>query len=319
MRRLLLSIFVLLLWMTNTAKALELPVRQENGRIVVRAESGMGDLAKKVANEAPGFLEAIAEDLPGLPVPPIVEIRLVKRASSLPAAAPAGRGAPSWASGVAYSDLGIVTIAYRNGSNINDVSSVVAHELAHLALGSALHGRAPRWLNEGFAYLHSSDWSMERTQVLTGLAWSGSIIPLYELDDSFPAEELEVHKAYAQSYDLVGFLARRGRYADVDDDGDRWPFRHFLARIAAGDEPEEAALQAYGANLRTLFSEWYENLRSRYMMVPASLVSLFVWCFAAFLLILGYLRKNRNAKRILARWEAEENARAEALTASPAP
>jgi hypothetical protein len=63
------------------------------------------------------------------------------------------------------------------------------------------------------------------------------------------------------------------------------------------------------------------------MMVPASLFGLFVWTFAAFLLIVGYFKKGRSSRRILARWEAEEHEREKqrelaaiiARQASPAP
>jgi hypothetical protein len=300
---------LLLVWLTTSAATVELPVYVEARGIVVRAQAGMEKLAKEVVAAAPDYLEEIARDLPDLAVPKKVEIRLVQNSKSLPDVAPPGRGAPHWASGVAYSDVGIVTVARSSGTNLNDVLSVTAHELSHLALGAALRGRAPRWLNEGFAYLHSSDWSMERTQVLTGLAWSGNTIPLRELDDSFPAAEIEVHKAYAQSYDLVAFLARRGRYADKKDEGDRWPFRNYLAYIARGESVNDAALRAFGTSMVDLYAEWYEDLRSRYMLVPASLFGLFVWTFAAFLLIVGYIRKSRSAKRRMARWEAEERER----------
>ena len=299
-----------MLWLTLTAATrVELPIYIKSKHIVVRAESGMESIAKEVAAAAPDFLNEIARDLPGLDIPENIELRLVHKSSSLPSVAPPGRGAPSWASGVAYSDVGIVTVAHVNGTNINDVLSVTAHELSHLALGAALHGRAPRWLNEGFAYLHSSDWSMERTQTLTGMAWSGNTIPLHSLDESFPAAEIEVHKAYAQSYDFVAFLARRGRYSDKKDEGDRWPFRNFLGHIADGESTNDAALRAFGTSMPDLYEEWYENLRARFMMVPASLFGVFVWTFAAFILILGYIKKNRTSKRMLARWDAEEEAR----------
>lgn len=308
--RLAQGLGLFLLWLSLTAATrVELPVYLKSGDIVIRAESGMESLASEVARAAPDFLNEIALDLPDLDIPESIEIRLVHKSSSLPAVAPPGRGAPSWASGVAYADLGVVTVAHASGTNINDVLSVTAHELSHLALGAALHGRAPRWLNEGFAYLHSSDWSMARTQTLTGLAWSGNTIPLHALDDSFPAAEIEVHKAYAQSYDLVAFLARRGRYADKKDEGDRWPFRNFLGYVAAGESVNDAALRAYGTSMNDLYEEWYEDLRARFMMVPASLFGLFVWTFAAFLLIVGYIKKSRSSKRTLARWEAEEHAR----------
>ncbi len=298
------------------ATGIPLPVVIERGNIRVRAEAGMERLAKKVANASPGFLEEIREDLPNLDVPEHIELRLVHKSTSLPKVAPPGHGAPSWAAGVAYSRFGVVSVAHASGTEINDVMSTTAHELSHLALGAALHDRAPRWLNEGFAYLHSSDWSAARMQVLTGMAWSGNTIPLASLDSSFPAAEIEVHKAYAQSYDFVAFLARRGRYIDKDDEGDRWPFRSFLAYIANGKSPDDAALKAYGASLYSLYGEWYEDLRSRYMLIPASLFGLFVWSFAAVLLVIGYIRKSRRAKRILAIWEREETARAEAARAA---
>ncbi len=296
------------------AGGVQLPVYVEGetsgGRaIIVRAESGMESLAKEVANAAPDYLDDIALDLQDLDIPRRIEIRLVHKSSSLPGVAPPGRGAPSWAAGVAYSDVGVVTVAHASGTEINDVLSVTSHELSHLALGAALHGRAPRWLNEGFAYLHSSDWSMARTQTLTGMAWSGNTIPLHSLDDSFPAAEIEVHKAYAQSYDLVAFLARRGRYADKRDDGDRWPFRNFLGYIAQGESTNDAALRAYGTSMVDLYEEWYEDMRGRFMLVPASLFGLFVWSFAALLLVIGYIKKTRQARRVLARWEVEERER----------
>ncbi len=294
-----------------------LPIVIESDNLVVRAEAGMENLARKVANASPGFLAEIRGDLADLDVPKHVELRLVHKSSSLPNVAPPGHGAPSWAAGVAYSSFGVVTIAHASGTELNDVLSVTAHELSHLALGAALHDRAPRWLNEGFAYLHSSDWSIARMQVLTGMAWSGNTIPLANLDSSFPAAEIEVHKAYAQSYDFVAFLARRGRYVDKEDEGDRWPFRNFLAHIADGRTTDEAARKAFGVGLTKLYGEWYEDLRSRYMLVPASLFGLFVWSFAALLLVIGYMRKTRKAKRILAIWEAEERARSEALLVPP--
>ncbi len=307
---------VLLLWLSlSAATSVSLPVYVEGetseGRtIIVKAESGMTSLAKKVAKAAPRYLNEIARDLPDLDIPRRIEIRLVHKSSSLPGVAPPGHGAPSWAAGVAYSDFGVVTVAHSTGTEINSVLSVTAHELSHLALGAALNGRAPRWLNEGFAYLHSSDWSAARTQTLTGMAWSGNTIPLHELNDSFPAAEIEVHKAYAQSYDIVAFLARRGRYTDKKDEGDRWPFRNFLGYIAQGESTNDAALRAYGTSMVDLYAEWYEDLRGRFMMVPASMFGLFVWSFAALLLVIGYFKKSRQARRVLARWEIEERERA---------
>lgn len=140
------------------------------------------------------------------------------------------------------------------------------------------------------------------------MAWTGDTIPLSQLDRSFPAREQAAHRAYAQSYDFVAFLARRGRHADPDDDGNRLPLRDFLARIAAGASPNEAALEAYGTTLADLYAEWRTRLRSRYLMLPAEMFGILVWCFGALLLIAAYIRKRMKNRATLAQWAEEDEA-----------
>ncbi len=285
-----------------------LPARAEAPGITVRGESGLEKLVKEVARHAPAALAGIRADLPPLTRTPHVEIRLVKRSRDLTRASPPGYRAPAWAAGVAYSNAGVVVVATRREAQPIDVEQVVRHELAHMALDAALGDRAPRWLHEGFAYLHSSDWSFARLRTLTGMAWSGHVIPIHELDYHFPEREYEANRAYAQSYDFVVFLAQRGRYPDHRDDGDRWTFRAFLAAIANGLDVYGAAREAYHASLDELFAEWYQSLRQRYLLLPVGLVALGVWVFGAILLVLAYFRRRRQNRRKMAQWEAEEAA-----------
>ncbi len=292
------------------ASNMALPVVIRGDGVVVRAEAGLGKLAAKVAKRSAATLAGIYEDLEGLPRPRNIEIRLVVRAADMSRAAPAGLGAPLWASGVAYPRHGIVVVATRSGPSSINVSSTVAHELAHMALGAAFGSHdPPRWLHEGFAYLHSSDWSFSRQRTLTGMAWSGSVIPLSELDRSFPAREQQTHRAYAQSYDFVVFLARRGRYKDRHDDGDKWAFRVFLREMAGGLDSWAAARRAYDANIDELYGEWYTALRERYLVLPAGLFALGIWVVGAILLVLGYRRRRKQNRARLAVWEREEQAR----------
>src|SRR5690606_32025355 len=139
---------------------------------------------------------------------------------------------------------------------------------------------------------HAPDLALERAETLFGMAWMDGTIPLADLDASFPAEELPAHRAYAESYDFVNFLTRRGRWADSDDDGDRWPFRRFLRALAnqAADEPldlDAAARAAFGVDLRGLFIEWQADLRSRYMFLPAGVLAFLLWAVASVLLVLA--------------------------------
>jgi hypothetical protein len=298
--------------LAGRASAVELPVVIERPGVTVRAEAGLERLARRIADGAPRDLARIAEDLDGLAALDHVEVRLVKQAAAIAGAAPAGRGAPEWAVGTAYPDHGVVVVAARGRDGaLLDPERTFTHELAHMALDRALAGRVPRWLTEGFAYLHSSDVSLPRYATLMGAAISGRLLPLWELDGAFPAREDEAHLAYAEAYDVVAFLARRGRWSDERDDGDRTAFRQFLRELAGGKSVDAAAQAAFGRRLLDLEAEWLESLRSRYFLYPIAFGGATVWVLGALLLVIGWWRRRRQARRTLARWDAEEAARRE--------
>ncbi len=309
----LATIVVLLLATVGGARADgpagALPVVVERGTIVVRAQAGLERQARRVASRAVRDLAAIALDLDGLDTPASIEIRIVGDTAELPTVAPPGRGAPRWAAGVAYPDLGVIALAVRRGGRLHDLDKTLTHELAHLALGAAI-ADAPRWLHEGFAWQRAREFDGARLQTLAGLAWFGGVRPLDELEAGFPVAEAPASKAYAQSYDFVGFLAERGRWPDRADDGDRWPFRRYLRALAGGASLDEAAALAYGVPMDDLFLEWRASLTERYMLIPASVFASALWVLAAMLLVLGWWRRRRRSRAQMAVWDAEERAAA---------
>lgn len=290
------------------ARAVPLPVTVDRGEIVVRAAAGLDDEAAKLADRAEKTLPKIAEDLQDLPWPRRIEIRLVHDTADLTSVSPPGRGAPRWAAGVAFPDLGVLALALRRGPQVHDTGKTLDHELAHLLLGAAVP-RAPRWLHEGFAWQHAQDLGMDRVETLAGMAWFGNIAPLDALEAGFPAEEAPASRAYAQSYDFVGFLAHRGRWQDAQDDGDRWPFRYFLRAMAEGKSVDAAAREAYGVGIEELYEEWRADLVRRYLLVPAGVFASALWVLAAVLLVLAWRRRRRMARVRLAQMAAEEAAR----------
>ncbi len=324
MKALVALLLVLVGWLSPAAAAPNLTPAASRGRVTVYAEAGLEDTAQALAEGAEAALARISADLVDLPTPTAIEVRLVRDSRHLPDVAPNGRGAPEWAIGVAYPDLGIISVAMRRGAHAVDAMGTLRHELGHIALGVAIGDRAPHWLHEGFAYQHSGEWSWERTETLAGMAWFGGIVPLEDLDRSFPAAEIPAHRAYAESYDFVGFLSRRGRYDDKHDDGDRWPFRKFLTHIGQTGDLDAAAKSAFGKPLRELFEEWRSDLTTRYMLLPIGLLGLLVWIVCAMLLVLGFWRRKRQNRKRLAQWDAAERAedaviaaQVEALTAPP--
>lgn len=297
---------LMMLALALPARAAPLVALPAHGRIEASCEPGLEDTARELRDTADAALARIAADLVDLPAPHTIRLQVVRDAASLAAVAPAGRGAPPWAVGVAYPDLGVLSIALRRGAQIVDPVSTLRHELAHLALGAGLGDRAPHWLHEGFAYQHSGEWSWDRVETLAGMAWFGGIVPLDELDRSFPAEEAPANRAYAESYDFVGYLARRGRYEDNHDDGDRWPFRAFLTAVGHGTDLDTAARRAFGKPLHALFDEWSSDLGKRYLFAPVGLLGLAVWVLCALLLGLAWWRRRRHNRRRIAQWDREE-------------
>jgi hypothetical protein len=293
----------------SAAAAPRLAPAAHAGRVSVLAEPGLEPLARRLAAGAERELGRIAADLVDLPAPRTIEVHLVRDADDLAAVAPAGRGAPSWAVGVAYPDLGVIGVATRRGAQLVDTEATLNHELAHIALGAALGDRAPHWLHEGFAYQHAAEWSMERVETLTAMAWSHNIIPLDRLDASFPDGELPASRAYAEAYDFVGYLAQRGRWDDPSDHGDRWPFRRFLREVGHGVDLDRAAIRAFGRPLHALFDEWRGDLGSRYLLMPIGLLGAALWLLCAMLLALAWWRRRRHNRQRLAQWDLEERMR----------
>ena len=289
------------------APHLELAAR--GGRVTVLAEPGLERVAQQLADSAEHELDRIAADLIELPTPSSIEVHLIREAAELPLVAPDGRGAPPWAIGVAYPDLGVISVAMRRGAQVEDPATTLRHELAHIALGAALGSRAPHWLHEGFAYQHSGEWSWERTETLAGMAWAHTIIGLDQLDATFPQEEMPANRAYAESYDFVGYLSRRGRWEDPSDDGDRWPFRRFLRDVGHGATLDEAAKRSFGKPIHALFDEWREDLGNRYFMAPIGVLGLLLWMACAILLGLAWWRRRRQNRRRLAQWDLEDRLR----------
>ncbi|MBA2538634.1 MAG: hypothetical protein H0V17_03290, partial [Deltaproteobacteria bacterium] len=159
MTRLLLTLLALLALVMPAAAGPRIERVEHAGRVTVYAEPGLDDIAADLGRRAEAALVEITDDVPGLRTPARIELRVVRDSADLASVAPPGRGAPPWAVGIAYPDLGIMSVALRRGPTFIDPVFTLRHELAHLVLGAALGKHAPHWLHEGFSYQHSPEYS----------------------------------------------------------------------------------------------------------------------------------------------------------------
>lgn len=247
-----------------------------------------------------------------------VHVRIARTSGEMATLAPEGAPYPRYASGVAYSEIGLVllTLAPNVPSSLYDVGEVFRHELAHVALEDATGGasRVPHWFNEGLAVHLSGESSLVRLRTLSTATLAGRLVPLGRLERGFPADATAAELAYAESADVVRFLLRQQ---------DRERFPALIARIRDG-QPFVAALRdAYGLDLSSLEYEWREEIGKRYSFWPVLFSGSLVWAGVLLLFVLGFRRRKKKSQETLERWAREEayaelrRARASLVAAPP--
>jgi hypothetical protein len=229
-----------------------------------------------------------------------VVVRVAPTVADMARLAPADAPPPEYASGVAYHGLHLVLLSMLapRGADAVDLDEVFRHELAHVALEDAVQGKhVPVWFNEGLAISLSGELEMQRTKTLWNATLSGTLIPLSELDRSFPRDNFEVSIAYAESADFMRFLTRKA---------DRIRFAAVVDRIREGQAFDRAMTEAYGSDLRRLEFEWRGDLERRFSVIPVLAGGGLIWGLLIIVLALAYVRRRGRTKAILARWEREE-------------
>jgi hypothetical protein len=247
--------------------------------------------------------EAVRHDLTerlGFPVLSEVRVEIARTPGEMATFAPSGAPYPEYAAGVAYSELGLVLLSLTpiHPGQEQDLAEVFRHELAHVALHDALNGQpVPRWFNEGFAVFASGESSFARMKTLSMSTVGGSLIPLRDLEASFPDDETKAQIAYAEAVDVVRFLVRRE---------DIHRFRALISELREGQSFEKAVLDSYAVDLATLEVEWRDDASRRYTFVPLLLSGTFFWVIALGLAIWAWRRRKRRDKLTLQKWAREE-------------
>lgn len=247
--------------------------------------------------------DAIKAELTSSFEQPILEhvtVRVAETSAEMARLAPRDAPPPSYASGVAYHGLHLVLLSMMapRGADAVDLDEVFRHELTHVAIEDALQGRhVPVWFNEGLAISFSHERALARSHTLWSATLSGTLIPLSELDRHFPRDDFEVNIAYAESADFMRFLDRKS---------DRLRFRSMIGRLREGQTFDRAINDAYGSDLHRLEFEWRSDLEHRFSVIPILTGGGLIWVLVIVALVAAYVRRRRQSKAILARWEREE-------------
>ena len=230
-----------------------------------------------------------------------LEIRVATNPEQMAGLAPRDRPPPGYAVGVAYPSLDLVLLSLTAPDtwDIPNSSSVLTHELSHIALHRATAGRpVPRWFAEGLAIQQAKENDLARTRTLWTATISDQLLPLAALSDAFPSRPHGVNVAYAQSADFVDFLLRQERGANR--------FRALMQQLRRGADFDDAVLAAYYEHLPSMERRWREQLRDRFSTLPLLFSGTALWLLATLLLVLAYVRRRRQHRDEIQRMAREE-------------
>ncbi|MFQ5746228.1 MAG: peptidase MA family metallohydrolase [Gemmatimonadota bacterium] len=254
------------------------------------AEAGLEPVAERLAS-GPGLRTA----LPAMPAFPEgmdpVDVWIVRDLATL---ADLGLGpAEDWVAGVADPSTNRIGLrAARGVGSAGELGPVLRHELAHVALAAVTGGRAPAWLDEGYAQYASGSWGYGDAWTLRLLLLRGERIGLRRVALGFRRGEAEARVAYLLSYTAVHSLFERGGEKGV---------AKLLSALGRGESLDAALRIALRTTEARFERQWREDVRARYgWLFVLSRASAFWLLAGLFLVAVVSLRRRRDRRRLAA-------------------
>jgi Peptidase MA superfamily len=146
----------------------------------------------------------------------------------------------------------------RVGRDQLRVHDVLKHEVCHILLHQRLKAPLPRWLDEGVCQWASDGVSEllagPRPSRLSQAVSAGTILPLRQLERTFPVDVDDLILAYEESKGFVVYLVNRfGKSSLIR-----------LLRLAAEGHPvREGLLRGTAETLDALERDWHASLKGR--------------------------------------------------------
>lgn len=177
------------------------------------------------------------------------------------------------------------------------LGTTLLHEMAHLYLGVSTPRPLPRWLDEGLAQIMAHEGTAEGIATLTWAKWLRGIIPLRDLERSFPVEGNRQRLAYQESLSIAQHIIEH-------EYGGSLPA--FLNSITGANAENEIARFWNPLTRDVLETRWRQSLTARGNWVTLVLSSGLFWGFAAVLSLVAYLVIRHRRRALRREWDEEE-------------
>jgi len=205
---------------------------------------------------------------------------------------------PEWSEGVSSAGTGQIVLKSPSFSKtIAEVKQTAIHELTHLMIAQKTGNNIPRWLNEGLAQLLANQMQGESKLLISRALWSGSLLPLRDVDyvDRMPQKNAEL--AYSQSFNAAAFLVQTYGWKSL---------RNLLSALGQNQSTDEAFYQVYQFDHAGFESLWVQHLQKSTKWMILLDTQLYIFTGATILVLLSGIMVLRRRRQAYRRWELEE-------------
>ncbi|GCE04096.1 peptidase MA family metallohydrolase [Dictyobacter aurantiacus] len=156
-----------------------------------------------------------------------------------------------WVGGVAFFEINQASVTVQ-GADDTTLNRDLPHELTHLVLHQTAQVTIPTWFDEGLAVYnqayHEGDMQNQFKTQLT----KHSLIPLYQIDRSFPRDAQKAYQAYSQSWQLLDYMYKTFGVKKMNA---------LIQSTGNSDEPFDTdQKQALGVDSDHLENQWHLHL-----------------------------------------------------------
>lgn len=210
---------------------------------------------------------------------------------------------PRWADATAYPLRSLIFVRHPRSRIGTDepLTQVIDHEITHILLGQAFDGqKVPTWLQEGMAQYVAKQYTAETTASIAKGMLGNNLMDFRELTMGFPRDPIRARLAYAQSADLIAFMANE--YGSES-------LKILSRNLAAGKAAPAAVRAATGQDIDTVDKAWRKRLSTSHLWITP-LVDDMVWfSLGGLLLVIGAIKVKRRNKKRLEALELEDRLR----------
>lgn len=184
----------------------------------------------------------------------------------------------------------------RKGAPSN-LGSTLVHELSHLYVGVRTERPLPRWMDEGIAMEVEGRGGLEEHAALVLANAVNGLIPLRELESSFPVQADRQRLAYRQSHAMLRNILTTSFSGSLP----------LFLKTIQGEAGLHQVEQYWSPITRdSLEARWRETLRLRNNWPLLAMDSSLFWGASALLLVVAFFVRRARGRKLRAQWDAED-------------